>query len=369
MTPQNEALLRSFVEYLFRRKSPSLYIIGAGALLTAAAIGAGITFKISIPLGKGMVDLGLNTGEGTPLQLIWLVALIGLAVVVSGIFYEILRYRDERARLSRQLVFVIEARGLRDGPGKPLSEAVPSRLEGRREPYILDLRQNIEDGVVLVPRAVLPRILSLNETMSRLRADHNRRDVNVVYGGLAPVPFTFLTGIVLDDEDQLTVMDWERTVERWRELDGPDDGKRFEISGLEAATATDVVLAVSVSYPVNDSNLAATFAGLPVVRMTLVDGNQNAHWSAAKQAALADQFLQTVTRLEGMGTKRIHLVLAAPNSVVFRFGRIYDKRNLPQLRVYQFERERTPPYPWSVSMPVSGNTIAEIETTNAAVLR
>lgn len=39
---------------------------------------------------------------------------------------------------------------------------------------------------------------------------------------------------------------------------------------------------------------------------------------------------------------------------MFRFGRIYDKRNLPAVIAYQYERGETPPYPWGVKMPVSG---------------
>jgi hypothetical protein len=52
--------------------------------------------------------------------------------------------------------------------------------------------------------------------------------------------------------------------------------------------------------------------------------------------------------------KRIHVVMAAPNSVVFNFGRRYDKRNLPELVVYQYERGQQPAYPWGVLMPVAG---------------
>jgi len=42
------------------------------------------------------------------------------------------------------------------------------------------------------------------------------------------------------------------------------------------------------------------------------------------------------------GARRAHFVLAAPNSVVFRLGRSYDKRNLPPVVVYQFENGSLP---------------------------
>ncbi|MBT1516371.1 hypothetical protein KIP88_38625 [Bradyrhizobium sp. SRL28] len=44
----------------------------------------------------------------------------------------------------------------------------------------------------------------------------------------------------------------------------------------------------------------------------------------------------------------------------FRFGCLYDKRNLPELIVYQYQREANPPYPWGILMPVSGRLKPEI---------
>lgn len=58
--------------------------------------------------------------------------------------------------------------------------------------------------------------------------------------------------------------------------------------------------------------------------------------------------------------KRVHLVLAAPNSVIFTFGRRYDKRNLPEIIVYQYQRGEPIAYPWGVSMPVAGLDDAKV---------
>ena len=109
-----------------------------------------------------------------------------------------------------------------------------------------------------------------------------------------------------------------------------------------------------MSQPILQTDLEEGFPGLPIVRMTLDGGGLHSHWSDRKQGHLADQFLQTAFELDRRGVTRIHLVLAAPNSVVFRFGRSYDKRNLPAISVYQFEKGSHPPYPWAVAMPVRG---------------
>jgi hypothetical protein len=86
----------------------------------------------------------------------------------------------------------------------------------------------------------------------------------------------------------------------------------------------------------------------------------SSHWSEAKQSALADQFLDTLKQLDALGVQQIHLVLAAQNSVVFNLGRRYDKRNLPRVAVYQFERGEGTRYPWGIQMPVEGTTDARV---------
>jgi len=183
-----------------------------------------------------------------------------------------------------------------------------------------------------------------------------------VYGGLAPVPLTFLTGVLVDDEAPVVVMDWDRHLERWRSLDGEDDERRFDIVGLERIPidAQRVVLAVSMSYEVDRPGIASKLPDLPIVEMRLPGGTPDSHWSIEKQRALGQQFLNTVIALANRGVTQLHLFLAAQNSVVFQWGRLYDKRNLPAVVVYQYQKEYTPPYPWGVQMPVAGRRAAEV---------
>ena len=113
---------------------------------------------------------------------------------------------------------------------------------------------------------------------------------------------------------------------------------------------------MSVLYRIGVLAVRCTVPALPVVELRLEPGGSETHWSAAKQQVLGKEFLQTVIRLRDLGVKRLHLFLAAPNSVVFRFGRLYDRRNLPEVIVYQYEQCQKPPYPWGVRMPASGET-------------
>jgi len=205
-------------------------------------------------------------------------------------------------------------------------------------------------------------VCALPDDLRRREAGLDRNDITCVFGGLAPVPLTFLAGILADDEGKLVIMDWDRHAGSWRLLTEPDDGKRFAVSEIkELVTGSlDAALAVSVSYGIDLKDVRSRVQDMPIVSVTLEGGNTEAHWSECKIAALGRQFLEVLGELNGRGVKRVHLFLAAQSSVVFRFGRLYDRRNLPELVVYQFERGKAAAYPLGVLMPVAGISAPEI---------
>ena len=348
--------IRSLIDWVLRRRSPALLIMRIGLACLALAFGAGWALDVSFPFQGGHIDVGLDSAGGTPIVLVWTAATIGLGLIGAGFVWEIIRYSAEQRRLARKKIIVVEARGLRDTGGAPLIESLPSRFQGQRDQVLVDLRQRVKDGEIVAPEAALEDLISLPADLKRRENGYDRRDLTLVYGGLMPVPFTFLTGVLIDDEGTAFILDWDRHAEAWRELNGVDDGKRFRAAGLDDVPVgtKEVALAVSVSYGVNADDIRAQVRNMPVVKLFLEDGSPDCHWSEQKQRALGRQFLEMAIALGNRGVRRIHLFLAAQNSIAFRFGRLYDKRNLPEVAVYQYQRNTFPPYPWSVLMPVCG---------------
>ena len=349
-------VIRSLVDWLCRRRSPALLTMRIGLGCQALAFGAGWALNVSLLLPDGRVDVGFDSTGATPILLIYVTGFVGLCLTVAGFVWEITRYRGEQRRLGRKRVVVVETRGLRDTSGTPLLDAVPPSLEGHRDHVLVDIRQRVKDGEIVAPEAALGDLVSLPADLKRRSDGVDRSDLTLVYGGLTPIPFTFLTGLLIDDEGAAVIFDWDRHAEVWRPLDGTDDGKRFRSLGLHSLSdkVPEVALAVSVSYVVSPVDVRAKAGDMPIVALNLEGGSPACHWSEDKQRALGTQFLDTVVSLGNHGVRRIHLFLAAQNSVAFRFGRLYDKRNLPEVVVYQYQRAGAPPYPWGVLMPVCG---------------
>lgn len=339
---------------------------GSLALITAVYAGPRL-LEVILRVALGAVPEGFLQAQRS-LDLVdgWILA-ICTGLLLVGVGLAVARYRSDAKLRSNKRNVVIEARGLRDDDGNPLADAVANDHEGAVTPIILDLRNRL-DGQVIKPENAIAEIAAAHRSVLQHKKDGDRASITTIYGGLTSVPYTFLTGVLLDDEGEILTYDWDRAQEAWRKIGGEDDGASFSVDDFESVTEPEVVVAVGYSYPVADNDLATTFK-FPIIRMTLANMSSDAHWSQKKQHRLAQDFFETAKQLSANGVKRIHLVLAAPNSVVFTFGRRYDKRNLPEVIVYQYQRGQVPAYPWGVLMPVAGIERPQVIYSEALVTR
>ena len=223
----------------------------------------------------GQITFRFDSEGGTSPFILGESALLAFCIFAFGVIW----YIVEQKRLSRKKVIVVEVRGLRDTSGTALHEAVPKKLQGRVEQMLIDLRQDIVDGDIVNPKASLDRLTSLPINLKYRENGFDRSDIAYVYGGLAPVPLTFLTGVLMDDENSVTVMDWDRHSGIWRTLNEDDDGKRFSSTGLDivGTGATEVALVVSVSYNVDMSGVRQKVGNMPIVILTLDSGSPDCH--------------------------------------------------------------------------------------------
>jgi hypothetical protein len=358
-------VMRTAVDWLFRRpRSLGLLLVRSGATVLVAS-GSAWFIRIVVNInGQSITAAPDSAGQVADFVQIGTFA-TSLLLIVAGVWWENARQRAAEVRANRRRVIVIEQRGLGNTADSPLVQSVPTEIEGARELLLIDIRERITEGVVSAPNVALDRVIGIKRDLESRTAGRDAADIDLVYGGLLPVPFTFLTGWLLDDESRITSMDWDRGRGTWRQLDGIDDGDRFVIPTLPEKIGREAVLALSVSYQVDLEKIAAVFTHLPLVHMQVNARTTECHWSADKQQALAQQFLDTVKALGERGVEQLHLVIAAQNSLVFRFGRIYDKRNLPAVVIYQYERSSSPAYPWGVRLSPLGVERPEIVRTSA----
>ncbi len=356
------AILKQLVEFWCRRHTAWRILFQGGLSLIALGVGTGVFFNVKISDGVRQLVVAVDTAGGVPAIITASLLVLGailLLVSACGLVYD---HRVEVNANGRKKVIVVEQRGLKATADTPLIDAIPRKTKGQRIPVLNDLRQRVANDYIVDPQTAFDKVITLPQAIQQYYAGQNGADVTIVYGGISPVPLTFLTGFLLDDEAPATLLDWDRDAKRWRELDGADDGDRFQVSGLDAVPehAPEVILAVSASYKVDMPAVRKSKGDLPLVHLDLLQGSTSSNWSETKQQALARTFRETLERLEGLHVGHVHLFITAPNSLVFRFGQAYDKRLLPPATIYQYERSEDPPHPWGVIVPTHGTTAALI---------
>lgn len=346
-----------FKTKMLRLSSATLYV-SVGMFLMSSALSMGLF--IDIDLAYGPLGGGFNIADRQtwPVGIQYGLLILGLISIGYGLIVVHPKHlkRVEEAT-QRQRVVVVDHRGLTFAVNKTVFESVPPEFLGRREEMPIDQTPYVSrNSRVDDPEKSLEEVLHIRRDIDGRVKAVDKKDVTVIYGGLASVPFTFLTGYLIDDDNDVEVMDWDRFKGKWRHIKPIGrEAQEATISGLEEArSAEEVVVALSISYKADMSALAKAFPDLPLVHMDSWDYQPNNHWDQEQQHRWTEQFVTLIRALGG--AKKIHLIIAAQNSVVFTLGRSYDRRNCPPLYVYQYERDEDPAYPWAVEMPRVGNS-------------
>ena len=352
------------INWLFRVRTLGAQMFKGGLALLIVVLGADYAVGLVFQYRDVKLDFQGSAGSGLPAFLVYTAAAIAILMMIVGTIFIL---RDERIE-RRKFLVVVEVRGLHSSPGGPAKDAIKPGFRGQRHSVLVDFRPSHAADLVN-PELMLSKIQGMKLNVDSAAQGRDMRDVSVAIGGIAAVPGMFLIGMRMEDESPIELYDWNRDLKLWKMIGGFDDGNRprpLEVPSISAGD-TEVVLAVSASYPVADEAIAATFPGLPVVRLAAGKIEANSYWAEEVQRAFATAFRNAVQTILALQVKRIHLVLAAPAGLTLRLGATYDERLHPELVVYQFEKSSTPPYPWGVLLPNHGSAEPSIVRVPAAV--
>lgn len=343
------------IEWIFRPRSLGLQLLKYGALILITTLGADIVFGAEYQSPDSSVKVHVGTSGGLPSLAVNGAYAIGAFLVFLGSGLLIRELARDIKKERRQLLIVVELKGLYGAPDTPAKNAIMRDFLGQRQSIVLDFRPQ-RNGELVDRHLVAQKLNGLMTTIEALSAGRDSADVFLAIGGLAAVPSLFAAGVLMDDAANVEIFDWNRNLKAWGLPKGLDDGKRlcaFDMSSLPVSIG-EVVLVVACSYHVDGGDLAETFPRYPVVRLDAEEHLADRFWSEEKQAAFVTALRDAIQQLMNVGTKRIHLVLAAPASLAIRMGMAYDRRLHPDLIVYQYERSLEPAYPWGLAIPSDG---------------
>lgn len=344
------------IDWIFRSNSQAGILLKSGAAVIALPFGFQFLASLMYFGEHDTLIVRFSTDDGLPKMLSYVAFTLGALLCLCGLCIAIYRAFLDIRQESRTRLVVVEFRGLSSSPDSPAIDADFGQPRGFREWLLMDFRPKVASPIFEDPEAALNKLIHMPAHIAMKAEGRDKRDIKIAIGGMAPVPLLFLAGMLLDDESSIVLYDWDRNNKLWRTIQGDDDGKRFLPMNLDCVykDTEEVVLAVSVSYLVDAKGVESTFPGIPVVRLNLDGMKVDCHWSEQKQIALTAQFRDCVAALTNLGVARINLILSSPASLTIRMGMAYDRRLMPNLAVYQYERSLAVPYPWGIEMPTHG---------------
>lgn len=286
--------------------------------------------------------------------------LIGTVAFISGAIFLVCDRNASKKAAARARIVAVEFRGLVETGSTPLLSAVPGLLYAQRSQIIVNVQENLRRGGIAELQQAVSEIYAVRQRLKDHCSDSAREDIYLTAAGVMPVALLFYAGHILEDISAITLMDWNRTRDNWQPLDEMDDGLRLQISGHIPKGTSESVLALSVSYSVDEAAIAECFPHLPVLHMRLNNPAVNRLWSEDKQRGLCDQFLEQMSTLHNADISTVHLILAAPSSLCLRLGRHYDFKNHPTIIAYEYHRGKLPAYQWGIKFAHDAESLPQV---------
>lgn len=186
-------------------------------------------------------------------------------------------------------------------------------------------------------------------------------DTLLGYYGIAHIPLVFLAGYQLNKRRKVYLFDHNREKDEWLCLEDDGEFPEIQLEGMPSQlnySDNDVVLKMSISYPVIDKDIAeiiprtSNFIHLFLSRPKIDSvryKNQLEQYASCFRDAL-DLIHNNLPNV-----KRIHLFYAGPVPLAFKCGQLISPTIHPKVLIYNYYYQDTPRYKWGLPVPLNSN--------------
>lgn len=342
----------------FLRPSFAGTLVKCGVALEFLSFGGyKLIFEYNRYISNGYVAIGISTSDTSEIVLN-ILGIFGALLMIGGFWIGIRDWATVRRKNSRKKNIIIELRGLSATLNQSLRSSISKTMTGQVEEVLVEIGQHVTAGTPSELEKALEKVNNIHSRIETAIAGKDSGDISIHAGTVAPTPFQFLFGVILDDEFGPNVWEYERLKNEWQKLDQNDPSivVNEHIDPSISSQDTEVVVAISATFVVLDSTIANTWPNLKVAKIENPTAAPSSIWTEADQILIVDSFLRVMALLKNRGIKKVHLALAASPSICLRLGRHFDQRNLPEVTVYQFDRSLDR-YTWGVEIASIGTQI------------
>lgn len=121
---------------------------------------------------------------------------------------------------------------------------------------------------------------------------------------------------------------------------------------LTTLHSDEILLKSGITYPIVDKDVAFAFSNLSVIKWEPTDKLFQCILDEHSCSEICDEFKSLMLKLKGQGVKRVHFILACSTALTMRLGSVLDPRNMPEVIVYQYEKNSELIHTWGLSVKV-----------------
>ena len=171
-----------------------MFFSGIGLITLSVATGYSLQYESQTSIGINKIIFNSSTSE------FWVqitVLILGALFSIAGGYLWTRSTLEESSNEKKKRMVVIEQRGLRDTTDDALSDFVLKEFKGQIKEITVDIREGIIDGKVIAPEAALEKVKNITFSLQESCKNISSENLSIIHGGLLPVPYTFLTGLLL----------------------------------------------------------------------------------------------------------------------------------------------------------------------------
>ncbi len=184
------------------------------------------------------------------------------------------------------------------------------------------------------------------------------KDFKRAFTGMGAIPYSILLGTYLSATEIDEYFEYDSNEKKYYALKDKKilkSNTNFQKLSIEIPMTntqdTEVVVALSITYPVNDSDLVQ-FKGKDIIKIGLGTPKDNKIRSKEQLKNYVSEIMDTIEALKTKypNLEKIHLVGAIPSCLSIELGRRISLRRNRVLNIisYQYMSSNTPRYIWGI---------------------
>jgi hypothetical protein len=339
-----------------RRYIAARFIVGPGTRLMKYGVAifillAGVNFAGTIGVTVPWVSFdGKFSSAEIPNYWNYIAAFLILIGALWNLRTDHLKLKHEAEENDRKLVLVVQIEGYSNVIQSSITSSVSPEIKGTRIPIMINVRDALLDGHRLQDAA--DDVANVERTVHQHGVGHNSVDINICAGGLAPVPFLFMLGNILEDHRPIHWAEWDRKGSRWMWSNEGVAVQSWGLPNLGTLADDEIVLSSGITYGIADKDIAKAFPNLSIVKWEPAKTIFEVILDERSCLDICEEFKKLMHQLNDQGVKRVHFLLACSTALTMRLGSVLDPRNMPEVIVYQYEKNSNLLYTWGLGVKV-----------------